>query len=45
MGVKIDQMESAFKELQILHSKLQDDFKKEEADRLVRVMKILRLIS
>lgn len=45
MRATIDQLESAFKELQIMHSNLQDDFRKEETDRLVRLMMILILIS
>ncbi|KAG6475420.1 hypothetical protein ZIOFF_064640 [Zingiber officinale] len=37
MRATIDQIESAFKELQIMHSNLQDGFRKEETDRLTAV--------
>lgn len=45
MRATIDQIDSAFKELQIMHSNLQDGFRKEETDRSVRLMIILMLIS
>lgn len=45
MKFKIDELDSTLKEIQNQYSLLQKNFQKEESEKLVRVMKILDLIS